>query len=248
MVSIKFNGDDLSTHGLEIHTLILPFSRERKSVQLRNKEFSVGSVTPGKTIIAGCRVFGDDLSDLLTNMDNINEILNVKGEKKLEFGHLTDRYWMAEFENISGPFTGIGAYEVELTFFAPDPYAYSITEQIVPKTINLSPFSFEINVNGSAPTTPLYYLTPNVGGLNPGTLYIWNKTTDEKILIEHNWFTSSKTLLIDTQRWIVEFNGDPVMESIEGEFPFLVQGKNNIEIAGAGTNTDLKIKYRERFV
>lgn len=248
MVSISFNNNDLSDHGLEIHTLNLPLTRERKSTQLEDREFSVGNVTLGKTIQARCRIFGDNLADLLSNIDNINKILNVEGEKKLEFGHLTDRYWMAEFESISGPFTGIGAYEVELAFFAADPYAYSISVINFGEMIKSTTHVFNVTTGGTAPTRPKYLLIPLTENINSGIIQVTNKTTNKTLKIEHSGIVTGSQIIIDTEKWIVKLDGSPIMTSIEGEFPILLPGTNLMEIKNGGLDTYCNVEFYNRYV
>jgi predicted phage tail component-like protein len=146
MVSITFNGTDLSTFGLELQQITAPITQEAKFAQLQDKAYLFEAVRPGKVIQLSCIIYADNLTDLLTKIDNINKVIAIKEPKPLILGHQTDRYWMAQFQQMTGPFTGIGAYEIELVFFAADPLAYAVDETIYITTLNTDPWIRTLNV------------------------------------------------------------------------------------------------------
>ena len=246
MVSIEFNDIDLSTYDLEIHTLDLMLTKERKSIQLQDRAYSFGGIQTGRTIVAGCRIFGADLTDVLKNLDNIYSVLNVRGPRKLSFGHQDDRYWLAEFESLTGPFDGIGAYDVEIVFYAADPLAYGNTKQVVTQYVNNNSFTFNVDVNGTAETSPVISMTFS-SNANPNTFMIENITIGEAFYYSPATLTQNQVVIIDCNRWYAESNNQSVMKDVDGTFLKMIPGNNTIKVLN-GNPGILKIEYYPRYV
>jgi len=246
MVSIEFNGTDLSTFGLELQQITAPLTQEGKFAQLQDKAYRFEAVRPGKVIQLSCIIYADNLTDLLTNIDNINKVIAIKESKQLILGHQTDRYWLAQFQQMSGPFTGIGAYEVELVFFAADPLAYAVDETIYTTTLNTDPWIGTLNVGGTAEASPVYTLTPQNGPFGDQVV-VTNITTGQTLIIDKEPVVGD-VIVIDTERWIVTNNSIPIMNLIEGQFPRLKPGNNSLNISGLGDSPQLKVEYRGRFI
>lgn len=246
MVSIEFNGTDLSTFGLELQQITAPLTQEAKFAQLQDKAYRFEAVRPGKVIQLSCIIYADNLTDLLTNIDNINRVIAIKEPKQLILGHQTDRYWLAQFQQMTGPFTGIGAYEVELVFFAADPLAYAANETIYTTTLNTDPWTGTLNVGGTAEASPVYTLTPQNGPFGDQVV-VTNITTGQTLIIDKEPVVGD-VIVIDTERWIVTNNSTPIMNLIEGQFPRLKPGNNSLNISGLGDSPQLKVEYRGRFI
>ena len=246
MVSITFNGTDLSTFGLELQQIAAPFTQEAKFAQLQDKAYLFEAVRPGKVIQLSCIIYADNLTDLLTNIDNINKVIAIKEPKPLILGHQTDRYWMAQFQQMTGPFTGIGAYEIELVFFAADPLAYAVDETIYITTLNTDPWIRTLNVRGTAPAAPIYTLT--VGSAPYGSKIQFSNQKTSQTLILNQAPSAGDKYVIDTVRWLVLKNGVPAMKVVEGQFPFAKPGSNTLSLSGAGAGATLKVQYHARFV
>ncbi len=246
MVSITFNGTDLSTFGLELQQITAPFTQEAKFAQLQDKAYLFEAVRPGKVIQLSCIIYADNLTDLLTNIDNINKVIAIKEPKPLILGHQTDRYWLAQFQQMSGPFTGIGAYEIELVFFAADPLAYAVDETIYITTLNTDPWIRTLNVRGTAPAAPIYTLT--VGSAPYGSKIQFSNQKTSQTLILNQAPSAGDKYVIDTVRWLVLKNGVPAMKVVEGQFPFAKPGSNTLSLSGAGAGATLKVQYHARFV
>jgi len=246
MVSITFNGTDLSTFGLELQQITAPFTQEAKFAQLQDKAYLFEAVRPGKVIQLSCIIYADNLTDLLTKIDNINKVIAIKEPKPLILGHQTDRYWMAQFQQMTGPFTGIGAYEIELVFFAADPLAYAVDETIYITTLNTDPWIRTLNVRGTAPAAPIYTLT--VGSAPYGSKIQFSNQKTSQTLILNQAPSAGDKYVIDTVRWLVLKNGVPAMKVVEGQFPFAKPGSNTLSLSGAGAGATLKVQYHARFV
>ena len=246
MVSITFNGTDLSTFGLELQQIVAPITQEAKFAQLQDKAYLFEAVRPGKVIQLSCIIYADNLTDLLTKIDNINKVIAIKEPKPLILGHQTDRYWMAQFQQMTGPFTGIGAYEIELVFFAADPLAYAVDETIYITTLNTDPWIRTLNVRGTAEASPVYTLTPQSGPFGDQIIFT-NITTGQTLIIDKEPVVGD-VIVIDTERWIVTNNSIPIMNLIEGQFPRLKPGNNSLNISGLGNSPQLKVEYRGRFI
>lgn len=246
MVSIKFNGTDLSTFGLELQQITAPLTQEAKFAQLQDKAYLFEAVRPGKVIQLSCIIYADNLTDLLTKIDNINKVIAIKEPKQLILGHQTDRYWLAQFQQMTGPFTGIGAYEVELVFFAADPLAYAVDETTYTTMLNTDPWIGTLNVGGTAEASPVYTLTPQSGPFGDQIIFT-NITTGQTLIIDKEPVVGD-VIVIDTERWIVTNNSIPIMNLIEGQFPRLKPGNNSLNISGLGDSPQLKVEYRGRFI
>ena len=246
MVSITFNGTDLSTFGLELQQIAAPFTQEAKFAQLQDKAYLFEAVRPGKVIQLSCIIYADNLTDLLTKIDNINKVIAIKEPKPLILGHQTDRYWMAQFQQMTGPFTGIGAYEIELVFFAADPLAYAVDETMYITTLNTDPWIRTLNVRGTAPAAPIYTLT--VGSAPYGSKIQFSNQKTSQTLILNQAPSAGDKYVIDTVRWLVLKNGVPAMKVVEGQFPFAKPGSNTLSLSGAGAGATLKVQYHARFV
>lgn len=246
MVSITFNGTDLSTFGLELQQITAPFTQEAKFAQLQDKAYLFEAVRPGKVIQLSCIIYADNLTDLLTKIDNINKVIAIKEPKPLILGHQTDRYWMAQFQQMTGPFTGIGAYEIELVFFAADPLAYAVDETIYITTLNTDPWTRTLNVRGTAEASPVYTLT--VGSAPYGSKIQFSNQKTSQTLILNQAPSAGDKYVIDTVRWLVLKNGVPAMKVVEGQFPFAKPGSNTLSLSGAGAGATLKVQYHARFV
>lgn len=246
MVSITFNGTDLSTFGLELQQITAPFTQEAKFAQLQDKAYLFEAVRPGKVIQLSCIIYADNLTDLLTKIDNINKVIAIKEPKPLILGHQTDRYWMAQFQQMTGPFTGIGAYEIELVFFAADPLAYAVDETIYITTLNTDPWIRTLNVRGTAEASPVYTLT--VGSAPYGSKIQFSNQKTSQTLILNQAPSAGDKYVIDTVRWLVLKNGVPAMKVVEGQFPFAKPGSNTLSLSGAGAGATLKVQYHARFV
>lgn len=246
MVSITFNGTDLSTFGLELQQITAPFTQEAKFAQLQDKAYLFEAVRPGKVIQLSCIIYADNLTDLLTKIDNINKVIAIKEPKPLILGHQTDRYWMAQFQQMTGPFTGIGAYEIELVFFAADPLAYAVDETVYITTLNTDPWIRTLNVRGTAEASPIYTLT--VGSAPYGSKIQFSNQKTSQTLILNQAPSAGDKYVIDTVRWLVLKNGVPAMKVVEGQFPFAKPGSNTLSLSGAGAGATLKVQYHARFV
>ena len=246
MVSITFNDTDLSTFGLELQQIVAPITQEAKFAQLQDKAYLFEAVRPGKVIQLSCIIYADNLTDLLTNIDNINKVVVIKEPKPLILGHQTDRYWMAQFQQMTGPFTGIGAYEIELVFFAADPLAYAVDETVYITTLNTDPWIRTLNVRGTAPAAPIYTLT--VGSAPYGSKIQFSNQKTSQTLILNQAPSAGDKYVIDTVRWLVLKNGVPAMKVVEGQFPFAKPGSNTLSLSGAGAGATLKVQYHARFV
>lgn len=246
MVSVKFNGTDLSDYGLELRQVVAPLTQEAKFAQLQDKAYRFEAVRPGKVIQLSCIVYADDLEDLLDKLDNINKAIAIRESKELVLGHQADRYWLAQFQQMSGPFTGIGAYEAELIFFAADPLAYAVDKTIYTTTLNTDPWTGTMNVAGTTEASPIYTLTPQNGPFGD-QIILANITTGQTLIIDKEPVVGD-VIVIDTERWIVTNNSIPIMNLIEGQFPRLKPGNNSLNISGLGDSPQLKVEYRGRFI
>jgi len=246
VASFTFNGTNLEQYGLEINRILSPFRFEPKYAQLADRAYGFRALRLGKNIRVTGYVYANNSEDLLTKLDAIQAVLNVPQVAALTFDHQPDRYWLAQFESFSGPFTGIGAYEVEINFYAPDPMAYAISETISTLPVNTDPWTGTLQVGGTAPAAPIYTLT--VGSAPYGSKIQFSNQKTSQTLILNQAPSAGDKYVIDTVRWLVLKNGVPAMKVVEGQFPFAKPGSNTLSLSGAGAGATLKVQYYARFV
>jgi len=183
MVSITFNGTDLSTFGLELQQIVAPITQEAKFAQLQDKAYLFEAVRPGKVIQLSCIIYADNLTDLLTKIDNINKVIAIKEPKPID-SRPPDRSLLdgAVPTDDRPRLQESAAYEIELVFFAADPLAYAVDETIYITTLNTDPWIRTLNVRGTAPAAPIYTLT--VGSAPYGSkIQFSNQKTSQTLIL-----------------------------------------------------------------
>ena len=122
------------------------------------------------TLQVDATIEGDNLTDLRTRIDNINNIMNpLDGDKNIQFDYMPGRYWSGRLlEPIAAPLLGITAIDVQFTFRCADPFAYSTTETAQNESITTDPDTFSVpssgTLGGSRQVRPVIDVTNNTGG------------------------------------------------------------------------------------
>lgn len=262
MHSLTFNGVDLSAYGLVVTKRGLPVKLTADFLQLQEKSYAGTSKYPPKLISLGVSVTASDLATLESYLDSIMAVLNADTDANLILDTLVDRYWLARFSGLDGNLRSPALWQGILDFVCFDPWAYAVVEtssdygidewlDIVSvlgygeelATVGLPDMVIEV-APSTAQVRPLYTLVAD-RDLVDAFVLLRNYNTGEELTWEGT-LLCGKVLEIDTEHWIVEIDGEPSMETVEGQFPTLMPGTNHLTVLGfSGT---MNIRYRARYI
>jgi predicted phage tail component-like protein len=245
MSSLTFNEVDLSTYGLIVKEADVPLFTEADAIQLYDKSYACDSKIPPKLISLPVVVAGTSVADLASKIDSIKTALNSLQDKQLILSAFSDRYWNARCERLSGV-SRANVFQGTLDFICHDPHAYSVDEVVSNFNINADPKTIIETVEGSAMAEPVYKLTAGEN-LSDVTIILEHLDTEEEI----SWtgdLDNGHYIEIDVARWLLTKDGDADMATVEGIWPRLIVGENNIRITGFGSLGTLTITYRKRYL
>jgi hypothetical protein len=218
-----------------------------ETVQLPDRAYAPYSRYQPKTLTLPVIVKASSSTQLKSYLDSIRRICGQLEEKKLIIDILSDRYWMARYEGITGQFVGQVAFDGELVFIADDPLAYAISRTSSDFNIDADPDTIEETVGGTAFAKPLFTFTAGED-LTDITLLIENIDTGEELQWEGSLSTGEE-LTIDVPLWIVKVEGTADMANVSGQFPRLIPGEtNHIKVTGFGSLGTLNITYRDTYL
>ena len=245
--SLSFDGTDLSQYGLTIAKRGMPLEFTAESVQLQHKAYANSSLIIPKVIGLDISVLGASLAELKTNLDSIKQILGNRDDAKLILDSLTDRYWWARFQSLTGVISSL-AFMGYLTFIAYDSFAYDVDETTHTYDAGdflADPQTLILSVGGTTRTEPLYTFTAGEA-LNAIALKLKNLDTDMELQWEGS-LANTDTLKVNVASWVVLKNDVEDM-AISGAFPYLIPGSNSIKITAFGTSSALTVVYRKRYL
>ncbi len=247
--SLNFDGNDLSDYNLVVtSSSINLFSQIVSRVQLQNRGYAFRPQREPRAIVVNFDITGTSRSNLDNNLDTIKRLLTTLVVKQLIFDTITDRYFNAILENISGVYLQAMLFRGTLAFICPDPVAHSITEISSDFNIDSDPKTITEDVEGSAFLLPVYTLVAGED-LSGITLLINNLTTLEELSITSLTLGNTETLVIDCERWLVTNEGAAEMGNVTGKFPRLEpQIVNSIKVTNFGSLGTLNITYREAYL
>lgn len=243
--SLTFNSIDLSTYGLIVSSLDIPFGLSANAIQLPDRSYSYDSHRPPLTITARVAVAAATHVLLRSYLSSINGVLNQLSDKQISFDNITDRYWSGRLSNIAGDFISPFAWQGDIIFNCNDPLAYDVNLVSNNYNIDADPKTIVETAGGTAYIKPIYSLTAGAN-FTPLTLKLENLDIGEDI----NWSANmaiGQVLSIDVTAWVVALDGVASMSSVTGKFPQLRPGANNIQVTGFGTLGTLNIEYRNRY-
>lgn len=177
----------------------------------------------------------------------------------LVFPETPDRVYMVRYagslpiDRIVGP----GAFSLPLTAF--DPYAYSVqstgddiyldSDILLDSDIPLdfSPYTYpvtgpttiQVNHWGSAAISPVIEIV--------GSFTTFSVAANGQTLVYSEAFTGSK-LSIDCAKMTAKFGSVNKLGKCSGNFPELLPGVNNVQIAGTGLNCSVSFVFRPRWL
>lgn len=242
--SFTFNSVDMASYGLvrSLHTK--PFAQITDASQLRDRAYAFDSKRPQTLMELEVWITAADKATLLGYLDSIKTALNSRGNKVLSLDIYTDRYWMARFDSMEGSFRGSVAWEGTIMFILYDPAAYDNTETSTPYAGITDPDTQTETVGGTERTKPVFVLTCNAA-LPATTVSIFNAATGETITWTGDLVNGS-VLTIDCEDCLVKLNGTEDMVSVDGQFPRLLVGDNELTIEGF--TGDMDVNYSKRYV
>lgn len=239
--SLTYNTIDMGDFGLVINKRVQPLVHQNNSIQLVSRGYGLNSIQLAGLITLDVSIIGDGTTDLQDDLDSIKAALTYGGDRALKVDWYTDRYWMARFASMNVSLASPTTMAGQLVFDVFDPIAYDNDETVLPYTINDDPEVLAPNVGGTTTTYPVYTFTS--GGAN-AAVTIENITTGEMI----EWTGSlviNDILVFDTAEQSVRLNGVRSETTLDGSFPTLLPGVNDVEISDfSGT---LTITYRARY-
>jgi len=245
--SLSFNGTDLSQYGLTIAKREVPLEFSSEGAQLQYKAYATSSLIIPSIITLNISVTGASLATLKTNLDSIKQVLGNREDAKLILDSLTDRYWWARFQSLTGVISGL-AFIGNLSFIAYDSFAYDVDETTHTYDAGdflADPQTLVLTVGGTTRTEPLYTFTA-AEALNAITLKLENLNTDMELQWEGS-LANTDTLKVNVASWVVLKN-DVADMAISGAFPYLIPGSNSIKVTAFGTSSALTIVYRKRYL
>jgi len=247
MPSITYNGVDLSaaTYDLVVTTSDPSAQLVSESFQLLTKSYSPEGKFPPKSLVMGVSVTGTSRADIESKLDSIKAVLNQRMSKKLILSTLSDRYWMARFQGLSGSYPSPTMFRGTLSFTCFDPFAYAVTESDDTYDLDADPKVITVTSEGSADSEPILYL--KAGEAWDASVSISNAGIG--MVFEYSGaIADGHTLIINCQSWYVSLDGSTAMADISGQFPVLKPGANSISVVGFGVLGTLRIRYRARFI
>ena len=157
-LSVKFNDIELNKI-LDVEIGFNPFEgadweRSLNSIPVATGSTLVNSKVSVKTISMPFTMKGD----INTKYDNLQRILNVSEPKKLAFGHMPNRYFLAvptgktDFKEVRKGFIGHGT----ITWLIPDGISHSVDTKIVTASVVDGILTANVNNNGSDDIFPVY--------------------------------------------------------------------------------------------
>ena len=242
--SLSFDSTDLGQYGLSIVSREVPLGFQSESVQLQDKAYANDSLAIPKVIALNVNILGTTIATLKTNLDSIKEVLNTRVNAELILDSLSDRYWMARFESLTGQIKG-SLFSGSLVFMSYDPFAFNTSETLHEYNIDADPKTVQPTVLGTSRVEPVYTLTAGEL-LTDITLKVENTGTAMELVWEGT-ILDGKDLEIDVANWHVTNNAVASMATVSGEFPYLNLGVNSIKVTGFSTTGSVDIVYRKRY-
>lgn len=247
--SFKLNNIDLGIYGLTVSTseFSLGVRFEADIIQLPDIALAAQSTKTPKPIGLGIVVQATSREQLFSYLDSIKGIVVFRGYKQLILDTQSDRYWTVRFEEMEGRLISPTTYMGRLLFVADDPLAYDKDTESTEFPILHDSETVEEVVGGTAYVNPVYTLLSgeNLGAI---TLKVENVTLGEELQYKGT-VGDDKTVIIDTEHWVVTLEGSEDMAEVTGKFPRLQPGvSNSIKVTGFSTTGTLTIAYRKAYL
>lgn len=243
-LSVKFNDIELNNI-LDVEIGFNPFdgaewSRGLSEVPNSNGATLVSSKVNAKTISMPFRIKGD----INTKYDSLQKALNVDEPKKLTFGNMPNRYFLAvttgktDFKEVKSGLIGHGTIE----WVVPDGVSHSIDTKSVTASVVNGVLTANIDYQGSEETYPVFRIkhkdengyigiVKDNGVLELGNREIGDTKTRSKAVVVLNTTTFSElTRYTSANPENSRKNNDGTAKTVQ------INGDNNFILDKAGTN------------
>jgi predicted phage tail component-like protein len=219
---------------------------EVDSVQLHHRAFAGDSKVQPKVISLNIAMTAASIATLESNIDTVRRLLNTQVDEHLILDSLSDRYWLARFQNLTGKPKNL-IFEGNIDFLCLDPYAYGNSVISSDYTDNEDPEEITITPGGSALIEPVFTLTSTVVDA-AATIRVRNDTLGMELTWGPGAIGVGGQLVIDSSIWHVTLNGVASMSLTDpsGLFPVLSPGVANL-IQVYGFTGNVNIAYRNKF-
>jgi hypothetical protein len=205
------------------------------------------------------RIAGTSSDNLEERLMNLSTLFAQTEDKSLRLDSFRSAwYFLCRYtgglENVE--YRGLQAAKCSLTFIAPDPIGYSVTERTSPDiSITSTNHDFDMEsaaaVAGNWYATPVWIIKATNGATNPS---ITNTTTDET----YTWsssLSSGSWLKVDSRTMQTTMSSDEGETwsnyelSVSGRYPRLLGGtQNSLNVSGVVAGGSLSITYRARIL
>lgn len=245
-LSVKFNDIELSDI-LDVEIGFNPFEgadweRSLNSIPVATGSTLVNSKVGVKTISMPFTMKGD----INTKYDDLQRILNVTEPKKLAFGHMPNRYFLAvttgktDFKEVRKGFIGHGT----ITWLIPDGVSHSTDTKIVTASVVDGILTANVNNNGSNDIWPTYRIKNNdENGWNGivsagGILEIGNREEKDGVNYQRAE-TLINTSTFDGAQWQDWSGAYPVDWNFDLSGSLSVSGDTGLVLSSIGNNTNM---------
>lgn len=232
MLDFAYDGVDL-TDKLVVEKIDRPFVvSENSSLNIPGypgelfRKNQLGS----KTINVSCRLFAENLSNLLELEDELKKILIKPTPRKLVLRDRPDKYDLAILDGTMGLDKMIRTGLLNLSFLSPSGLSYS------------SDISDGTNNIGTAPTPWILK-----GVASGGQIKISDTKHGLTVVLDDDFLNTDDEVEIDAEQEIIKINGNLNMHALYFESAFwdLKIGENEIKVEGLSS---YDIKYRARWL
>jgi len=232
-----------------------PYQVDYHEIAYKNGGIALGKFKNARNIIVTGTIHGNTHENLIENIDSLNNILNVDEPKQLRFDkRWSNRYWNAipnghvtinELRNL--------AVQFEITFLAPDPFAYSLDETEEQYNITDDPDSFIVESPDGTEIINIGCLVITTAPEDIDHLIIKNDETNTEI--EYTGTLKENDMLnVDSEKNIIEKSTDGgstwinVMNDV-GKIDWLTvkPNINNTFIVEGANELIVDIKYRGKY-
>jgi phage-related protein len=217
--SIKFNGTELQTDKRGI-TQITPYGGLGKTLSIlpmarSNKSKSTGSFNQQRTIPYEGWIKGDDMNDLIDEVDGFNTLVEGRGTLDIDLdGNDNYRRWYVEAAQVNwDDQVSLLQQDFSSSFVCVKPFGYDLTATTLVNSsaVTSAPATATPTFGGSAPLQkPVITITINsFTGEATNTVSVENTDTGQKISITYT-YTNGDVIIIDPDNASVTINGDEV--------------------------------------
>lgn len=249
---ITFNGTDLSPYLIvnDIKRPILPDQElTTLSIPGRQGAFLFYKQKGALIIQVDVTIKAKDRAELREKIRTIADILDTDDELtgQLIFADEPDKYVMAAIEGSTDLNEIYKTGQGTLTFYAPDPYYYALSDDVF---IYTTPGSYTFTRKGTAPSYPLI----EIQGTNSGGVITISSNDVNTIKFDGDLKTGEK-LFLDSNlitAYIEKTTGEKVsvMDKLDNlDFPVLKKGENTVTVSveNGATVTSVNIKCNSRW-